>query len=383
LKIAYLTTFDSADLHKWSGLGSSIVDCLERQGIEVVRVGSFKEYSDPWLLLKRLYYNKLIRNGGFRTDRDTTVLKALGKAAASRLADLQVDAIFSPGTLPISYLDVAKPILFWTDATFPALVDYYPDLTGLCQATIKSGSRADAQALSRCRAAIFSSQWAADSALKICPVAASKIHVVPFGANFANPPAAEEVTQAIEERLASETIDFLFVGLNWNRKGGDTAVAIVQSLVQRGLNARLHLAGSHPPPTVTEKPFVTTYGVLSKARPDEAAKLRHLFRTARFFIMPPTADCTPCVFSEANAFGVPCLSRATGGIPDIVKSGQTGFLLSHELSEHQMADLVFDLVKDPQRYREMAMAARTEYQTRLNWDSAGKQVAKILSAALA
>jgi glycosyltransferase involved in cell wall biosynthesis len=48
-----------------------------------------------------------------------------------------------------------------------------------------------------------------------------------------------------------------------------------------------------------------------------------------------------------------------------------------------MADLVFDLVKDPQRYREMAMAARTEYQTRLNWDSAGKQVAKILSAALA
>jgi hypothetical protein len=64
------------------------------------------------------------------------------------------------------------------------MVDFYPDFTNLCTETIRHGNEMEQSALSRCRLAIYSSEWAANSAIQHYNVNPTKVRVVPFGANI-------------------------------------------------------------------------------------------------------------------------------------------------------------------------------------------------------
>jgi hypothetical protein len=184
MKIAYVTTYDSSDLHAWSGSGSYILRALQDVGFQTESIGNLKERT-IWLLLsmlKRACYSLLSRT--YLRDREPRILMDYSNQVKRLLASINYDIVFSPGTIPIAYLQIEKPIVFWTDATFAGMIDFYPEFTNLCTETKKNGDRMEQLALSKCHLAIYASEWAANTAIQNYDVDPAKVKVVPFGANI-------------------------------------------------------------------------------------------------------------------------------------------------------------------------------------------------------
>ncbi len=75
------------------------------------------------------------------------------------------------------------------------------------------------EALNKASASVFSANWASESALHDYKVNPEKIYTIPLGANLETIPYKEEVYGWIAERSHEKICQFLFLGINWKRKG--------------------------------------------------------------------------------------------------------------------------------------------------------------------
>jgi glycosyltransferase involved in cell wall biosynthesis len=75
----------------------------------------------------------------------------------------------------------------------------------------------------------------------------------------------------------------------------------------------------------------------------------------------------PMTFCAANAFALPAISKATGGIPGIIKPGVNGFVFPPEEGAPTYGQAILDTFERRDRYAEMARASFAEFQERLNW----------------
>ncbi len=83
-----------------------------------------------------------------------------------------------------------------------------------------------------------------------------------------------------------------------------------------------------------------------------------LYQEADVFVLTSDWEGTPNVVLEAMAAGLPVLSTNVGGVPDIVKHGQTGLLTDPE-DETLMTALLIELVNDSEFRRKLGQRART------------------------
>ena len=93
--------------------------------------------------------------------------------------------------------------------------------------------------------------------------------------------------------------------------------------------------------------------------------------------MPSIAEAYGLVFCEANAYGVPCLSTSTGGIPAIVQNDVNGFLFAQEAAAADFAEYILAAVT-PGRYRQLACGALTTYKGKLNWAASGAKMKMLI-----
>ena len=159
---------------------------------------------------------------------------------------LTVDAVFSPSTWTLAHLRTQLPIVFWTDACFAGLLDFYWSFSNLARPSIVAGHAAEQGALDGCRRAIYSTQWAVQTVQERYRVDPAKIAVVPFGGNLEEPPTLEEAADAVRERDPA-LCQLLFVGVDWTRKGADIAVEALEALRAQGRPAQLTIVGCRPP----------------------------------------------------------------------------------------------------------------------------------------
>lgn len=303
-------------------------------------------------------------------------------AAARELKDLldrkPFDIVFAPmGSQLVALLDCSIPLVYASDATFRLIVDYYPTHTDLSHNALRVGDDFERMAISRADLILYSSQWAARSAIDDYGAAPGKVHVVPFGANLDDPPTTE---QAVRERPA-ESCRLLFVGTDWQRKGGDLALEVQATLRRMGCPSTLTICGCTPPVSVLPE-GVTVVGRLDKNDPRQRRCLYDLYLSHHFFLFPTRADCSPRVVCEANAFGLPALVSNTGGVAELVHSGRTGFVFESEEEPEVYAQKIVELYSDHSAYTEMVRASRLEYEKRLNWDAWGRSVKRMLSRLL-
>ncbi len=57
-------------------------------------------------------------------------------------------------------------------------------------------------------------------------------------------------------------------------------------------------------------------------------ELIDLYHRSDVFCLPTMGDCLPMVLSEAGAAGLPLVSTAVGAISEIVRDGDTGYLVT-------------------------------------------------------
>lgn len=374
MKVAYTTHFSADNLHSWSGSIYYIREALREAGCEIETIDSLREVGKISGKLKEMAYKHMLGTTFLRYRRPST-LDAYARQVEAAMAGKNIDVVFSPSSFPIARLKPGVPTVFWSDACFAGLVDFYPYTTNLCKQTLREGNLTEQDALDRCSLAIYSSDWAARTALENYKIDPAKVKVVPYGANADAARKLEQVKANLETR-SNECCELLFIGVEWERKGADIALETAVELNRRGIPTRLHLVGCEPPGDVPD--CVVLHGFISKKSPEGRAKLEALLAGSHFLIVPSRAECFGLVFAEASSFGLPSLAADVGGIPSDVRDGINGRLFPLTARGEVYADEVVSLMEDPARYREMALDAFAEYETRLNWQVAGKAVVELL-----
>ena len=210
---------------------------------------------------------------------------------------------------------------------------------------------------------IYPSHWAARSAIEDYGADPAKVHVVPYGANLANPPADSEVLECARSRARCQ---LLFMGREWQRKGGETVFAALLDLIERGIDANLVVVGCDPGVTHDK---VEVVPFLNKQIPEDLERYLGLWRQSAFLFMPSRQETFGAIFAEAAANALPVISRRTGGIPDAVEHGVSGYVLPEEASPGDYADVIEQIWKDPAKYQALAQGARGRFERVLNWDA--------------
>jgi len=378
MKVSYLTTYDATDVHKWSGLGYFIAKAIKDQGVEIDFVGNLEPQNAP-----KFYINKILAKltgKHFIPARTPAYAKLISTEAEKRISS-DSDIAFAPGTPAICFLKTNKLKVFYTDATFAGMLGFYKDFSNLSSITIRNGNDMEQKALDNCDLAIYSSEWAADSARKFYKVNPDKIKVVPFGANIFKVKPINEIKEIIEKKPKDEC-HLLFMGVDWDRKGGDTAINIAKCLNEMGLKTYLHLSGLNELPVSNLPEYVINHGFLSKESADGQKKIDELFSISHFFVLPTKADCTPLVCSEANAFGLPCITTNVGGIPSLIEDNVNGKMFNSGDSAQLYADYIYASMQDQKHYAEFSISSYEYYLKNLNWDVTGKKLVEILKQAM-
>ncbi|HZH39319.1 MAG TPA: glycosyltransferase [Bacillales bacterium] len=380
MKVAYVTTYNAKDIRKWSGVGYYIARSLENQSLLLEYIGSLKEkYSLP-LKAKQYLTDALSEKlpiKRYLREREPLIVKNYAYQVSKKISEIKPDLVFSPGTIPIAYLECKQPIVIWTDCTFSGMIDFYPEFTNLTQKTIRDGNALESSALKRCKLIIYSSEWAAKTAVDSYQIETSKIRIVPLGANIECNRNIDDIREIIDSR-DSKKCNLLFLGVSWYRKGGDIAFEVVKELNRIGLDAQLTVVGCLPEVNEPLPNFVKPIGFISKTTKEGQEKINKFLAESHFLILPTIADCNPVVFCEANSFGVPCLSTNVGGIPTVIKDDVNGktFLKDAIISEY--CTYMSNLFSNYSQYKNLALSSFNEYQSRLNWTVAGKTVKKLL-----
>jgi glycosyltransferase involved in cell wall biosynthesis len=374
--LAYVSLWNTNEVNHWSGLGYFIARALESQFGELDVIDQLpRKY---WALQRaRQLLHRITSGKRFDPYLTSSVLEHFASYLEPRLSASEADIVFSPSSIPVAALNTDKPIVFWTDATFGGMLNYYPSYANLSKATIRNGHAMEQAALDNCSLAIYSSDWAAQTAIENYKADPAKIKVVPFGLNLVEDRGQQAVESMIRQRT-TDRCELLWVGVEWYRKNGDLAIEICKSLNEMGLPARLTMVGAQPPKGTKIPDNIDIAGFISKQSTEGSKRIQALYAKAHFLILPTRADCTPMVFAEANSFGLPVFTTHTGGIPTLIREGQNGWTFPVETEAEAYAHKIVALMQSPETYREAARKAYAQYRDRLNWNVAATSVKNLL-----
>jgi glycosyltransferase involved in cell wall biosynthesis len=93
-------------------------------------------------------------------------------------------------------------------------------------------------------------------------------------------------------------------------------------------------------------------------------------------------DGLPNVVLEAMAAGKPLVASRVGGIPELVRDGENGFLVS-EKDALALADTLLAMAADPGLRARLGAAGRAEVRAERSWEAAGLQFVEVFERAVA
>jgi glycosyltransferase involved in cell wall biosynthesis len=361
LSIAFITADDPHDKRSWSGTHYFMLKALESfAGVETFH--SFTPQPLRFICSAFNFFSLRVLRKRFDYRHSRMMRKSLGKHYTAILRQKKYDLVVISGSTSIAAgIETHLPVVYINDRSLEGAINYHKVLTQLFSFSYKQSIETDRLAIEKSSLTIFSSDWAADAARKNNPAKSSSIKTIPFGANLDVFPPVPVV-----KTFPSSPLQLLFVGVNWEDKGGPVALETLEYLLTKGINAELTVCGCIPP---VQHPKMKVAGFLNKNNPEEFVKLTNLFRSADFFILPTKYEAYGLVFCESAAYGLPALAPSTGGITTIIEDGKTGFLLPENAKGKDYAEKIISLVNAPEKYSAMRFAAYERFKTKLNWDA--------------
>jgi glycosyltransferase involved in cell wall biosynthesis len=168
------------------------------------------------------------------------------------------------------------------------------------------------------------------------------------------------------------SIDLVFVGVAWERKGGPELLRALDQLAPDHPGLRLTVVGCRPP---EDRPWMEVVG-----RVPPAAVAAHLER-ATVFALPARLEPAGLAYSEAAAFGLPVIATDTGGIPDRVRDGETGLLVPPG-DVRALRDALARVLSSAELRRRLGQAGRALAVQRFTWPAVGRAIADGIRARL-
>lgn len=376
IRIGFLSEVDLKDVTRLSGTSYHIRRVLEEKGFEVVCLDRLEEGFHWRIFLKKVKarLGRSLMGKKYPPWWTMAGARVLAARAQKMIKKHQPDILFSWSTPIFSQLKSDIPKLLFTDATFHLLVDFYENYTGLGKSALMDGEGLAFQAFYNADRLLFSSHWAAESAINDYLVPAEKVHVVTLGANL-EISHDEDFIMSLVRKKKKDRIHLLFMGVDWKRKGGDKAIAIAGQLKELGFEVILHVAGSVPPAETPIPSFVQLHGFISKGSPEGRKALEDLFSMVHFLVLPTIADCTPMVYAELNAYGIPAVTHLVGGVETVVKHEKNGLLFETGSTSLEIAEGIAFCLREPNHYEKLALTSFKSFRDKLNWDVTAEQLA--------
>lgn len=376
MKITYISKAPPADVHAWSGIIHSSYNALKDSGNDVSDISPLSyDSTHPAVRLKKKWY-KQFAHKRYLLEREPIIAREMAKMIAPRIPT-GTDLLFSPSSIPLSMLETKHPKVFYTDGTFATMLGFYDSFSNLCRESVNNGHELEKRAIQSSALSIYSSQWAADSAIRDYGADPSKVHVVPFGANIKHTPCQDQIREIVANR-SREELHLLFLAVDWKRKGGQEALETAAILNRMHIKTFLHVVGIRSLPLAEKPDFLIDHGYISKRTEEELGRLRNLMAKCHFMFVPSRADCTPIVFGEANSYAMPVITTNVGGIPSMIREDVNGAMLATEGDADRYAHRILECWTDKRRYEDLCLSSFHEYETRLNWKSAGAAIQRLL-----
>jgi len=368
--LAFVSHENPYDKRTSSGVPYYMMEALQEHWGNVEAFYWVKNRLQYKLLRLITHASRILFKKDFDYGKSMFFSKLLGSYFSRKFSGKEFDVLFCTGSFPIAYLDTDIPIIIFTDSSFGLLVKYYPYRNHYFKKLIQSGRTIEQRGYDKAHFIVFASSWAADYARNhyIC---GRKIEVLPRGANIDTVPGIS----TIEYRLHNKNVcKLLFLGVDWQRKGGNIVVETFMTLKKRGMKVHLTILGCKPKALcddVTVIPFINKNSAAGMREFDE------LFKKSHFMFVPTRAECFGIIFCEASAYGMPVISTDTGGVSEAVEEGINGHLLPLSANSDEYADLIQSCFLNEARYKELCYNSRMKFEEKLNWGSTIKSMKKL------
>lgn len=168
---------------------------------------------------------------------------------------------------------------------------------------------------------------------------------------------------------------FLFVGREWERKGGPELLRAWPAVRAQRHDAELAIVGPDGPPAPLPD-GVRFAGRIDRSTPAGAAAFAAEYRRATAFVLPSRFEPFGIVLLEAMAYSLPCVANDACAMPEIVADGETG-RIADVTDADALAAALLD-VAGAARAAAMGAAGRRRLEERFTWDAvAGRVVAEL------
>lgn len=365
MKIRHLllaTVEDAFDPNSWSGTAYHIAQSLSRR-------------VDKLTLVSQIPVKRTLLHGSLRLalGPDTyplwqtrPALKAFSSALDRKVKEAAPDAVLSISSQPIVYSRMAVPTFLVSDVPWKSWREAYSAFEPEPWYA-RRYARLERAAVHRCSGLFFASHFGVREAARLYGPLAPRAIAVPFGANM-KAGVDFNFDAVTGDRTSTRALELLYVGKDWERKGGPLALKIAEELHSKGVLVKLHIVGASPREAVG-RDYVRVHGVLRMSVPEQRHRLEALFSTCHFLVVPTRAECFGIVFAEAQTFGLIPVTRLIHATGEIVLDGQTGLTLPDGASASAYADAMLAVYNDRERYAAISWRARSRAATLFDWEN--------------
>jgi phosphatidylinositol alpha-1,6-mannosyltransferase len=170
------------------------------------------------------------------------------------------------------------------------------------------------------------------------------------------------------------------IGRLVERKGIDTVIAALPGLARDFPELGYAVVGGGPDRARLEA-LAREHGVAERVKflgVLPAGELAHAYNACDIFVMPARSDGRDVegfglVFLEASACGKPVVGARSGGVPDAVIEGQTGYLVEPG-SPPELAQRLGQLLESPALCAELGQGGRSHVVNTGTWDHAADKI---------
>ena len=157
------------------------------------------------------------------------------------------------------------------------------------------------------------------------------------------------------------TKNILFVGVEWERKGGPTLLKVFEKVLVKHPDASLTIVGCAPKNVVL--PNCKIVGKIP------VSEVFEYYYAATIFCLPTLREPFGIAFIEAMNFHLPIVANNIGSIPDLVKNDFNGYLIDNSIDDY--ANAICDLLDHPEKCREMGDNGYQLAKSKFTWNRVG------------
>lgn len=356
----------------WSGSSAYLMSALKygdsldkAVGIRVPRLVNYallaKNYTrDRAVWRKHFYFDPAYRRALTRAARRVKVVSPVV---------MQIGHMFSlPEAFP------GMPCASYHDGNLAELVASGYGLQGVSAKRIDQAMQYERETAQRMERIFTFSEYLRRSFITNYGVAEDRVINVGGGVNLAELPAVDAVASDVTRNSAAPKI--LFLGTEFERKGGRLLLEAFRAVRSRIPAATLEIVG---PAQVEGLPEgAVLHGHLSKAVPEQAAKLEALFRSATIFVLPSLYEPFGIAPLEAMLYRLPVVLTNAWALAEFVTPGENGELVekgSASQVAEELAEKITALLQLPaEQLAAMGARGRERVLLRYTWASVAKRI---------